>query len=637
VVGRTVRLGDEPYTVVGVMPAGVEFPSGPELPRWADATAPAEFWRPLAISNDERECATCFNFALVARLRNGIAPQQATAELGAIAEAARKLRGQDPRQRTVSLTTLGEALNREIRRPVLILFGAAALALLIACVNVASLMLARGLRRAPELALRTALGASRGRLLAQLLTESAVLALASGVLAVPVAMVATRGLVAIAPSNLRGIGAASFDPAVLVFSLVAALAATLVFGAAPALHAAWRAPGHVQERTMTAAPSTLRRLLVVGEIALSLLLVVGASLLVKGFLTVANTPLGFREEHLITLQLSLPRARYTKEQRPVVVERLVRDCGELAGVDGVAAVSTLPLTQSAEGWGLRAEDGPSDQGYVTARVRAVTPAYFRTLGIGLRAGREFNRNDDGTTPVVIVSESTARRVWPGIGNPLGRRLDRKHMQVVGVVGDTRASGLDKEVLPYIYVPFSQMAPQDFALVVRTGLEPAQMVPALKRVVWQMDKDRPITEVSTMRQLVADSIAPRRFQALLMTIFAVFALLLAALGVHGVIAYSVEQRRHEIGIRLALGASRGEVLAGVLKESGTLALSGTALGVAASIALTPLLAGLLYGVEVRDRAVLWLSSFLLLAVALLSSLVPARRAARLDPMVCLRHE
>jgi putative ABC transport system permease protein len=637
VIGRTVRLDDEPYTVIGVMPPGVEFPSGPELPAWAGALPPAEFWRPLAPRPEELACASCFNFALVARLRGGVAPRQAEAELDSIAEAVRTAWQKEGRPRSASVTTLAEALGREIRTPVLILFGAAALALLIACANVASLMLARGLRRAPELAMRTALGASRGRLLAQLLTEALVLALAAGALAIPVAVAATRALIAIAPANLRGIGAVGFEPRVLLFTLVVALASTLVFGALPALHAAWRAPAGGQERTMTAAPSRLRRLLVVGEIALSLLLVVGASLLLKGFLNVARTPLGFREEHLITMQLSLPKARYDKPQRPVVVEQLVRDCGALASVDDVAAVSTLPLTQSAEGWGVRAEDSPAERDFVTARVRAVTPSYFRTLGIRLRAGREFTRADDGTSSLVIVSEGAARRLWPGVKSPLGRRLDRRRMQVVGVVGDTHASGLDQEVLPYIYVPFSQFAPQDFALVVRTGLTPAQIIPAIKAEIWKMDKDRPVTKISTMKQLVAGSIAARRFQTLLMTVFAAFALALAALGIHGVIAYSVEQRRHEIGIRLALGASRLQVLRGVLKESGLLALAGTALGVLASLALTPLLESLLYGVRAGDRTALAISAALLLAVALLASLLPARRAARLDPMDCLRHE
>jgi predicted permease len=338
------------------------------------------------------------------------------------------------------------------------------------------------------------------------------------------------------------------------------------------------------------------------------------------------------------MRLSLPDTRYDRQRRAALIDRLISNCGALPGVTAAAATSTLPLTGEAEGWGLIAEDNPNREDYTMARVRAVTPGYFRTLGIRVRSGREFNQDDRGTNPVAIVSESAARRLWPGVSNPLGHRLaDKPPMTVVGIVDDTHASGVDAEVRPYFYVPFWQFAPPEFAVAVRSVSNPLSLFNPVKTEIWRIDKDQPVTHIALMKQIVADSIAPRRFQAILMTVFAAFALVLAAIGIYGVLSYAVAQRTHEIGIRMALGASRWSVVAGVLKQACLLAMTGAALGLVAAFGLTPLLRSLLYGVEVTEKSIVLGCAVLLVGVAVVASIIPARRAAKLDPLTCLRYE
>jgi putative ABC transport system permease protein len=335
------------------------------------------------------------------------------------------------------------------------------------------------------------------------------------------------------------------------------------------------------------------------------------------------------------MRLLLPDARYNEKQRAAFIEEIAARCAALPGVTSAAAVSTLPLTGEASGWGLKPDDDASR--HVTFRVRGITPTYFRTLGIRLRSGRETTLADgQGTHLVALVSQSGARQRWPRIADPLGRKL--AGMTLVGIVDDTRSSGLDAEIRPYLYVPFSpEFAPEEFALAVRSAADPARLAAAVKSEIWRLDKGQPVTHVAVMRQLVADSIAPRRFEAILMSLFAGFALLLAAVGIYGVVAYSVAQRTHEIGIRMALGASRVQILGGIVGGAGVLALAGAAVGLAAAYELTPLLRGLLYGVDAIEVPVFAASALLLVGVAVLAGFFPALRAARVDPMACLRYE
>jgi len=530
---------------------------------------------------------------------------------------------------------LKDAVSGHARAPLFLVFGAVAVSLFIACVNVANLLIARGLARQPEIALRISLGAARPRIFRQLLTESLMLALGATVPAIPLAAVAIRSLIAIAPANVPGIGAASLDARVLAFALALALLTTLVFGTAPAFVAS-RAPSCVLKssgRGATGRPSPLRSALIAAEFALSLVLVVCASLLAKSFIAVARTPLGFHAEDVLTMRLWLPEPQYNDQQRAVFADRLITRCAALPGVISAGGIDTLPLTGEAGGWGFGPDDADSRQ--VMFRARAVTPDYFRTMGIRLRSGRFFTNDDRGGRHVAIVSELGARQRWPAIRDPVGRKVSG--MTLVGIVDDTRASGLDSEVHPYIYVPFSQSPGWEFSLAVRTAGDPARFAAAVKSEIWRLDKDEPVTHVAMMRQLVADSIAPRRFPALLMGVFAIFALLLAGVGIYGVMAYSVAQRTQEIGIRMALGASPRGILTSVMWRAGALALAGAAVGLAASLALIPILRSLLYGISSLDPSVFAASAVLLLVIAAGAALRPALRAARVDPAVSLRWE
>ena len=628
VLGRKVLVDGLPQTIVGIMPPGFEFPDGPELPIWAGAFPPAEMWRPMAFAEDERTCEGCWNFMMIARLRPGIPAAAARVELERIVR-------EPAAQRELAVRVLKDAVSGHARAPLFLVFGAVAVSLFIACVNVANLLIARGLARQPEIALRISLGAARPRIFRQLLTESLMLALGATVPAIPLAAVAIRSLIAIAPANVPGIGAASLDARVLAFALALALLTTLVFGTAPAFVAS-RAPSCVLKssgRGATGRPSPLRSALIAAEFALSLVLVVCASLLAKSFIAVARTPLGFHAEDVLTMRLWLPEPQYNDQQRAVFADRLITRCAALPGVISAGGIDTLPLTGEAGGWGFGPDDADSRQ--VMFRARAVTPDYFRTMGIRLRSGRFFTNDDRGGRHVAIVSELGARQRWPAIRDPVGRKVSG--MTLVGIVDDTRASGLDSEVHPYIYVPFSQSPGWEFSLAVRTAGDPARFAAAVKSEIWRLDKDEPVTHVAMMRQLVADSIAPRRFPALLMGVFAIFALLLAGVGIYGVMAYSVAQRTQEIGIRMALGASPRGILTSVMWRAGALALAGAAVGLAASLALIPILRSLLYGISSLDPSVFAASAVLLLVIAAGAALRPALRAARVDPAVSLRWE
>jgi putative ABC transport system permease protein len=640
VLGRKVLLNGEPHTIIGVMPPGFQFPDGPELPFWAGTYPPAEVWRPMALDPDERTCENCYNFAMLVRLRPGTGVAAAREEMNAL--IARSRLGMGNRRAALTVRTLHDAVTGKVRTPILILAGAVALALLLACVNTANLLLVRGLRRQGELALRRSLGATGGRIVGQLLAESLTLALCAAVLALPIAWVGTSALLALAPEGVPRTGTVGIDLRTLLFAFGIALASALVSGAVPAVLTALRAPGELIKaggRGGSGGFSGFRSFLVVAECALSVVLLVGSGLLAKSFLKVARTPLGFHTGNVLSMRTSLPDTRFQKDRRAALIGQLVDRCRTIPGVKEAAAVSVLPLTVSGEGWPIAAEDRGETNESITARVREVSPSYFRTLGIRLQSGREFTERDgrDGDA-VAIVSERAARLLWPGVADPLGRRIrHRPVLTVVGVVDDTRASGLDRDILPYLYLPFRQVSPEQFALVVRSRSRPMALAAAVKNEIRRIDMDQPVTHVAVLDQLVSDSIAPRRLPAVVMTAFGIFALVLAAIGIYGVLSYSVALRTHEIGVRMALGASRAGVLCGILRSAGSLAAMGAGIGLLAAFQLTPLLRSLLYGVAPAETAVFLGCALLLVGVALVAGFVPARRAAKLDPMVCLRYE
>ena len=644
IVGRSVRLDGIAHEVVGVMPPGFRFPLGPELPPTAGPFPSADLWRPMALEGWERTCGGCFNFAMLARLRPGIGPARARAALNAV---ARRADAADVTDAAVEVRSLADSIGAKARAPLLILAGAVGLALLIACANASSLLLARGLRRRAEIALRLSLGASRARIVSQLLCEAVLLATLAAAVAVPLAIGAVEALLALAPRGIPRLDEAGVDGRVLAFAVALTLVSALLFGGAPAVLVARRQPaealGGLGARGSTARWTGVRTALVVAEVALSLVLVAASASLARSYLAVTSVPLGFRAERVLTLGTSLPDSRFDERRRVLAVQELLERCAGLPGVASVAAVNTLPLTREGEGWGLVAADHPNaadprPEDWTMARARAVTSGYFRTLGIPLVAGRGFEPADDGR-PVVMVSRLAARRLWPGLDarEVVGRRLAGETQPVVvGVVEDTRASGIDAELRPYLYVPLWSFAPEELALVVRTEDDPMTVAAAVRAEIRRIASDQPV-ELRTMRGLVADWLAPRRFQTVLMSVFGAFALAIAAVGIFGLLSYSMAQRRRELGLRVALGASRSGIVAVVARQAAMLALGGGALGFALAILALPMLRSLLYGIGPLDPWALAGCSVVLVATTAVAAVVPAWRAARLDPMACLRAE
>ena len=641
IINKEVLLTGVPHTIIGVMPPGFRFPDGPELPVWVGTFPPAEMWRPMALMDWERRCESCFNFMMIARLRPGVTPSGLRSELSASLEKAMKARGISSTP-GLTITVLKEAVIGKVRPAIAILFGSVTLALLIVCVNIANLLLARGLKRRSEIAIRLALGATRGRIMRQLLTEASVLAIGSAVLAIPIAHAGVKGLIAIAPAGIPLMDTITIDIGILGFTFLLALVTALLFGALPAYTIARRSPGITVKSggpTFSNVRSRLSPALVLTEFALCLVLLVASAHLASSFFVVTHVPLGFNTENILTMQIPLDGLGYNLSNIHRLAARLRKSCENIPDVLSAAAINTLPLTNQGEGHGLIAEDSPDPNRYIMLRYRTITPSYFRTVGIRLIKGREFKENESLIKPVAIISETGARQLWPDISNPIGRKIREGSIPtvVIGIVEDTHASGLDKEVLPYIYVPFTQYANTSFALVVRTAADPAIIAAAVKREIRRIDKNLPVSKISTMQQLVSDSISSRRFQTILMELFAGFALILVLIGLYGVMSYSVTQRTNEIGIRIALGSSRTGILARVMREAMILALSGIILGLLAAFFLIPLLRNLLFGVSAGELLIFAGCSVLLVMVAAAASLIPALRAASVDPVISLRYE
>ncbi len=641
VVGRTLRVTGVPVEIVGVVPQGLDFPAGTDL------------WFPLKIfPGQEADYARRSNFVLfgIARLRPDRTVEQTTAELGTLAERVAR---EDPGARR-GVTVIATPLARWIVGPTLprmlwLLLGASALVLLIGCVNVTNLLLARAAARRRELGVRAALGAGRARLVRQLLAESLVLGGAGGVLGVLVAAAGTRALVAAAPADVPRLDAVGLDLPVLGFALLVALLATATFGTAPALRGAggggWLAG--VAGREQIGGRRHQRRLLVAGELALALLLLLGSTLLLKSLLELRRTDPGFAPRGLLTFALSTQGERYDE---PGAVERtfatIVERLEAVPGVRRAALLSSLPLGGGGFylGRSFLAEGAPEppageDQ---QAQWNVVSPGSFATLGVPLLRGRDFGRRDTGgSPPVAIVSRELVRQMF-GNADPLGKRIrshrdENVYREIVGIAGDVRFFGADDELQPIVYVPHSQSAWGAMVVALRTQGDPAAVLPAVRRAVAAVDPELPLDEVRTMDAVFASSVATRRFVAGLIGGFAAMAVLLALVGVYGVLAYDVGQRRREIGVRMALGSRRGAVVGLVVREAAVLVVAGVAAGLLAGLLLSGQLAPLLYETRAKDPATFALVPIALAAVALLAAWVPARRASRVEPMAALRLE
>jgi putative ABC transport system permease protein len=641
-VGRAINLDGIQYTVVGILPSGFQIPG-----RNIDVYAP------LAQPNAHQPGANAVTVGVYGRLRPGISKMQAQAEMDTVGTRLEKeypgTLGKSPK-----VWGLREFLVRDVRLSLLILLAAVGLVLLIACVNVANLLLARASARQREIAVRTSLGAGRARLIRQMLTESSMLGIAGGAIGVLLAFWGVKALIVLVPERYPLVRQAGMDGRVLLFTLLVSLATGILFGLVPALMAsragdladALKEGGRGESDS--ASHSRLLSLLVVAEVSLALILLVGSGLMIRSLLRLNAVDPGFSPHRVLTAAVNLPPAKYsTPASRIAFFRDLLQRLDSIPGVRSAGIVSVLPLTGSNTGTGLIIEGRPIPRREEIPIVwfRMANEGYFRAMEIPLLKGRLFNEQDAGGPRVAVVNSTLARRFWPG-EDPIGKRITNGIPQagrpvtwitIVGVVGDLRHTNLEREADAEIFWPYQQLAPSAMSLAVRTDSDPARFAPLLRSTTAAIDREQPVSQVRSMERILADSIAPRRFAVVVLGIFAAVALALAAVGIYGVISFSVTRRTREIGVRMALGARPQNVRRMVLGKALALAGIGVAVGLAGSAALTRVIGSLLYDVSATDPMIFIGVSVLLLVVAALAGFFPARRAARVDPIVALRHE
>jgi predicted permease len=643
VIGRAVTLNGESYTVIGVLPRSVHLPG---YGNWND-----QVWVPIAFNNEEITERGNHFLDVIARIKPAITLKQAQAQMETIAA---RLAKEYPRYNTrigATVTPLHEELVGDMKPALLILLGAVGLVLLIACTNVANLLLARTAGREKEIALRLALGASRSRLTRQFLTESVLLALLGGCFGLLLALAGVHVLKTFVPATILQIQAINIDARVLVFTALIALLTGIVFGLAPATHSSHsNLNDSLKEGGRDSAVgkkgNRIRGLLVIAEVAVSFILLIGAGLLINSFLHLRNLDPGFRTDHLLTMKVDLSELKYPDgERRSVFFDEVLRSVRALPGVQSVAVAGNLPFTYNGDSMGIAVEgipDSPPDQ-WPDVIYRAVGPGYFSTMGIPMIRGRDFTDQDKvDSKSVVVISEKTAQHYWPG-QDPIGKRLkpgattsNAPWREVIGVVKDVRQNDFIAQPKMQMYFTYRQL--KDLAanaLVVRTSVEPMSLASSIRNAIWAVDKDQPVANIDTMDHIVSEAIARQRFSMLLLGIFAGLALVLAAVGIYGVMSYSVAQRTHEIGIRMALGARRADVLQMTVKQGLKLVGAGMMLGLVAAFLLTRVLASLLYGISATDPITFVGISLVLLAVAILASYIPALRATKVDPIIALR--
>ncbi len=649
IVGRTISLDDEPYTVVGVMPDGFQFPRRGEMPSPFQFPQDVAVYTPLALTPEQAANRGREYLMVIARLKPGVTLAQAQAGMSATAERFAQQFPSTNRNRGARVVGLREQVLARVEPALLMLLGAVGLVLLIACANVANLALVRASARGKEMAIRSALGAARGRVVRQLLTESLVLALVSGAVGLVLALWGVETVRALLPETVPraeeiGVNARAFG-----FTLVVSLVTGVLFGLAPALQASMpRLSPALQEGGRSDRGSGSRRLrglLVVSEVALALVLLAGAGLLLRSFVRLARVDSGVDTRNVLTVDVRLPRGRYAPPRQVAFFDELVTRLRALPGVRAAAGIYPLPLSGAEEGASFVVDGRPAaPDERVLAGPRFVSPGYFETMGIPVVRGRGF-RDSDGreASPTLVINEAMARTYWPS-GDPIGQRLafsgvsgPRVWREIVGVISDVHHSGLDRPSPPEVYCPFAQFPGPGLTLVLRTNGAPRDLVASVEAAVRSIDADQPITNVRTMDELLARSVAPRRFPLLLLGTFAGLALVLAAVGIYGVMSYLVAQRRHEIGIRMALGAEARDVRRLVVGQGMKLVLIGLALGAAGALVLTRVLQGLLFAVSATDPVTFVAVALLLVLVALAACWIPARRATRIDPLAALRYD
>jgi len=643
VVGHTIALNGSPYTVAGILPASFHFPVANHLMPAFGPTPKPELFVPDVFDKDDLAADAGFRLGAIARLNPGVSLAEATAELNVILSRLFHSVPVTQRPRTVMMP-LRDMIVRSSKRGLWILLAAVLALVLIICVNLANLVLTHATARGHEAAIRSALGASRCRLLRQTLAETLLLGLAGGGLGLVLAHWALWGLLVVAPSGLPRLHNVYLDGAVLGFTLAISVLAGLLAGALPA----WRmAQAHPQDALRSGSVRTgdsggrlqARDFLVGLETALSTMLVIAAGLLIVSFAKLENVPKGFAVEHILTVNLQLPSAQYTQaQQRSEFWRRVLAATSALPGIESSAVTNWMVLAgeMNDDPVNLPGDTRPERP---MASYRRVSPAYFKALGIPLLRGRELTWADVGT-PAVVISEAAAKTIWPGV-NPIGQRFDVDPssrfpgFQVVGVVGDTRSVTLSKAPTPMVYQPYH--GDLTGSLILRTRLRAAALAPELRRAIWKIDPGVAVPRIRSMNQIVSASLSARRFETLLTSLFAAAALLLACLGIYGVVSYSVVRRTHEIGIRMALGAQKADVLRVAVGQGMKPALVGLGAGIVGALGVTRVLSSLLYGVKPTDPLTFVAVALILLGAALLACYIPARRATKVDPMVALRYE
>ena len=643
VIGRALTLNGESYTVVGVMPRFVQLPGY--------ATRSDQLWVPVAFPQEEGSQRGNHFLEVIARVKPGITLKQAQAEMETIAARLAQHYPVYNTRRGAVVVPLHEQVVGDIRPALLVLLGAVGFVLLIACANVANLLLARAAVRQKEIALRLALGASRSRLTRQFLTESVLLAMFGAGFGLLLAFAGIRTLRTFIPSSISQIQAISIDSTVLIFTALVAVLTGIAFGLAPAIHGSHlNLNDTLKESARDSAGGVkghrARGLLVIGEVAISFVLLIGAGLLINSFLHLRKLDPGFRADHLLTMKLDLSEVKYPdRDRRAVFFDDVIGRVRALPGVQSAAVANNLPLTYNGDSMTISVEglpDPPPDQ-QPDVIYRVIGPDYFAAMRIPIIRGRDFTDQDKGDSKdVVVISEKTAQHFWPG-QDPIGKRLkpgsstsNTPWREVIGIVKDVRQNDLIAPPKMQMYLNYRQLKniPAN-ALVVRTNIDPMSLAGSVRNAIWSVDKDQAVADIDTMDHIVAEAVARQRFSMFLLGFFAVVALVLASVGVYGVMSYSVAQRTREIGIRMALGARRTDVLQMTVKAGLKLVGAGMLLGVAAAFVLTRVMATLLYGISATDPITFAGISLVLLAVAIFASYVPALRATKVDPIVALR--
>ena len=637
VLGKSLKLDGEDFTIVGVMPASFRLPDQRER----------ELWTPIAFKDSEQTLYQARYIDAIGRLRPEASVAQAQSEMNAIATRLAQEHPEANAGWTVKVKPLLDFVVGDVKVILWVLFGAVALVLLISCANVTNLLLARATTRQKEMAVRAALGASRWAIVRQLATESLLLALLGALAAWPLATWGLRALLAAAPQDLPRLASVTIDNRALLFTLGITLLTAFIFGLAPALQTLRFDIGvkdASHQRSRSVRQQRIGNVLIASEVALALMLLAGGGLLLRTVWRLNRVDPGFDVHNTLAVTIQLPQKKYAApDQIARFSSQLAQQVSTLPGVEATGVARILPIVHDLPtAFYFDGYARPKDNELPQTNYSAVSPGYFKAMGIPLIAGRPFTDRDtqDGAR-VAIISQTLARHYFPD-GDAIGKRINvntgpEAYREIVGIVGDVKQNGLTKETKPHTYEPFAQAPNQFMTLIVRSSTDPSSLVPAIRGKVLALDSELPLQRVTTLDRVIANSIRQQRFTSLVLSVFAGVALLLAAAGLYGVISYSVAQRTHELGIRVALGAQVKDVMQLVLRQGMTFVIAGEVIGIAGAFALTRLLGGLLFGVTPTDATTFVVVTVVLTLVALVACYIPARRATKVDPLVALRYE